>query len=108
LNATGAPGPSADFCCDWLIDLFCDEFQAIMYFYSIPSNIPTAPHATPKAIKPAGGDIKNVPMLTNSINEAINMLAMVFLWVIFERNLLIAFIIFLNFVSLGLSCATVI
>jgi hypothetical protein len=65
-----------------------------MYFYSIPSKIPTAPQATPKVIKPAGGDIKNVPTLTNSINEAINMLAMVFLWVIFEAKLPIAFVIF--------------
>jgi hypothetical protein len=107
LKATGAPGPSADFCCDWLIDLFCDEFQAIMYFYSIPSNIPTAPQATPKAIKPAGGHIKNVPTLTNSINEAISMLAMVVLLVNFEKKRRRAFVIFGNFFSLGLSCATV-
>jgi len=54
--------------------------------YSIPSRYPTAPQTTPRVMKPTIGLIKNVPIPVNSINEAINVLAMVDLEVTFDQT----------------------
>ena len=45
--------------------------------YSIPRRNPITPQATPVAMKPIGGLIKNVPIPMNSIKEATNILATV-------------------------------
>ena len=57
LNATGAPGPSIDFCPDDWRDLSCEEFHAIKCDYSSPIRNPRAPEQAPAVIKPTGNDM---------------------------------------------------